>query len=86
VVVGDSWSKPETTFDAALSSPECQGAGQQAICKLGTLDSGVITFLNIVLDVNSLTLDPLIDVASVLSRQKDPTPKDNRADSRTTIR
>jgi uncharacterized repeat protein (TIGR01451 family) len=87
VVVGDTWSKPQTTFNAALSSPECQGGGQQAICKLGTLDSGTITFLTIVLDVNSLNLDyPLIDVASVSSRQKDPTPDDNRAVARTAIR
>jgi uncharacterized repeat protein (TIGR01451 family) len=86
VVVGDSWSKRETTFNAVLSSPECQGAGQQAICKLGTLDSGTTAFLTIVLNVNSLTLDPLIDVAFVSSRQKDPTPKDNHAVSRTEIR
>ena len=86
VVVGDTWSKQETTFDAALSSPECQGAGQQAICRLGTLDSGTIAFLTIVLDVDSLNLDyPLIDVASVSARQKDPTPDDNRAVSRTAI-
>ena len=86
VLVGNTWSKQATTFDAALSSPECQGAGQQAICKLGTLDSGTIAFLTIVLDVNSLNLDyPLIDVASVSSRQKDPTPDDNRAVSRTAI-
>jgi len=86
VVVGNTWSKPQTTFDAARSSPECQGAGQQAICKLGTLDSGTIAFLTIVLDVDSLNLDyPLIDVASVSSRQKDPTPDDDRAVSRTAI-
>src|SRR5205809_475159 len=54
VVVGDTWSKPQTTFDAALSSSQCQGLGsQQAVCTLGTLTPGTIAFLRIVLDVNS---------------------------------
>ena len=88
VVVGDTWSKPQTTFDAALSSSQCQGLGsQQAVCTLGTLTPGTIAFLRIVLDVNSITLDyPLIDVASVSARQKEPTPDDNGAVVRTAIR
>jgi len=87
VLVGDTWSKPQTTFNAALSSSQCQGLGsQQAVCKLGTLTPGTVAFLKIVLDVNSLTLDyPLIDFASVSARQKEPTPDDNRAVVRTAI-
>ena len=87
MTLGNSWSKPQTTFDAARSSPECQASGsQQATCKLGTLSSGTIAFLTIVLDVNSVNLDPLIDFASVGSRQKDPTPGDNGAVTLTAIR
>lgn len=87
VVLGDSWSKPDTIFDAARSSPQCSGLGpQQAKCELGTLTPGTIAFLTIVLDVNSANLDfPLVDFAIVSSRQKDPTPDDNRAVNRTAI-
>jgi uncharacterized repeat protein (TIGR01451 family) len=88
VVLGDSWSKPQTIFDGARSDSRCLGAGpQQAICNLGNLDAGTTEFLDIVLDVSSLNLTyPLVDFAIVSAKQKDPTPDDNFAVSRTPIR
>src|SRR5207245_4269978 len=50
VVVNDSWSKPQTSFNSASSSPLCQSSVQQAVCHLGTLTAGTIVPLTIVLD------------------------------------
>jgi hypothetical protein len=84
--VADAWSKEETRFDAGRSSG-CQAAGtQQALCNVGTLMAGKSVSLTIVLDVYSLYVDyPLINFIRVSGRQKDPTPEDTYAKTRTAI-
>lgn len=86
VSLSNVWSKPQTTFDGQRSSSRCAGSVQQVACPIGELVPGQTISFTIVLDVLSLTDDPLIDFMSVAGKQLDPVPDNNRAVVRTKIR